>query len=235
MKGKLKFLVLFVLIMLAIVGIYVIQIPKIEKLNEESAFRVNKIALYSSANGAPSEELKEYWEVNVCQYTDIAIYVEKLQDKTIDRVYIDNINIENGPQIGTANVYKKSIENFGKFEQVNETFESLEFNVSQDDEADFLDDCSVPITVSYVNNLQEDYIITNNGEQLEYNETILKKAKILTSELEAQISFDVNIIDKDNSKYTCKISLEIPIEELMNGQNMLELDENINFIREDMN
>ena len=235
MKEKLKFVVLLILIILAIISIYIIKNPRTELTNEEDTFRVNKIILYSSANGIPSGELKEYWEINIYQYTDIAIYIEKLEDKTIDNIYIDNIKIEQKPQLGEANIYKKNLKDFAKPIQFDEAEDNVKINISQSDNADFLDDCSIPIVLSYINKLEKDYIIPNNGEQLEYNETILKRAKILTSELEAQISFNINIIDKDNSKYTCSLNLNIPIEELMNETNLVEINENIEFIRKEMN
>lgn len=229
MKGKIKYIVLMVLIILAIIGAYIIANPKIQVTEEKEAFQINKITLYSSANAVSNEELDENWELDIYQYTDIAIYVEKLENKEIERIYIDNLNISELPQVGQANIYKKELEDFAKAMQPDEFAETIEFEVAENGE--FLQNCVNPLTISYVNNVKQDYTITNINEKLEYNESVLKRTKILTSEIKAQISFDVNIVDSENVKHTCNVQLDIPVEELINGQNTVEKDENIKLKR----
>lgn len=229
MKGKIKYILLMVLIILAIIGAYIIANPKTQVTEEKEAFQINKITLYSSANAVSNEGLEKNWELDIYQYTDIAIYVEKLENKEIERIYIDNISISEKPQLGQANVYKKELEDFAKAMQLEKFAEIIEFEVAE--KGEFLQNCVNPITISYVNNVKQDYPITNINDKLEYNASVLKRAKILTSEIKAQISFDVNIVDSENIKHTCNVQLEVPVEELMNGQNTVEKSENIKLKR----
>lgn len=234
MKGKIKYIIFIILFLLAILSIYILSSFKPNtKEEEKEVFKVNKILCYTSASAVSSEEeIETNWEVDIYQYTDIAIYIEKLQEKTIAQLYIDNIEILKKPILGNTNICKKKLEDFAKPMQLKENLEHIQFEVSE--KAEFSQDCVKPITLSYVNNIKQSYTITNTEEKLEYNETILKRAKILTSDLMAQISFNVNIIDAENEKYICKITLDIPIEELMNGQKKIEKTENVKFIREGM-
>lgn len=223
MKGKIKYILLMILIILAVIGGYIIANPKIQVTEEKEAFQINKIVLYSSANAVSNEGLDKKWELDIYQYTDIAIYLEKLENNDVERIYIDNISISEPPQLGQANVYKKDIEDFAKPMQLNKVADEIEYGVAENGE--FLQNCTKPIIISYLNNVKQDYAITNINEKLEYNETVLKRARILTSEIKAQISFNVNIVDSEEVKHTCNVELEIPVEELINGQKSVEKNE----------
>lgn len=235
MKENIKYIILIILMALILVNSYILLQPKKEEMKENKvAFRINKIECYTSANAIEEEEIQENWNVDIYQYTDIAVYIEKLEDKTIKNIYVDNINITDSPQNGTVIICKKKIEEFAKPILLNEVIKEITYEVANDSKAEFLEDCSKPIIIGYVNNIKSDYTIANNQEKLEFNETILRKTKILSSEIMAQISFNVNIIDAEGTKYVCKVELEIPIEELFNGQKIVEKNDFMEFIREDM-
>ena len=134
MKGKIRHILLMVLIILAIISIYIIASPKIQVTEEKEAFQINKILLYSSANTETSDDIEENWELDIYQYTDIAIYIEKIGNKTINNVYIDNISILQKPQLGEANLYKKPLEDFAKAMKVEAFAEKIEFEVAEDGE-----------------------------------------------------------------------------------------------------
>lgn len=71
----------------------------LEKNLESEKFLISKIKSYSSAmtiNNNTNYKNPE-WDLNIYQYTDIAIYLERISDDNsyIKRLYIDNINIGN--------------------------------------------------------------------------------------------------------------------------------------------
>lgn len=87
-------------------------------LNSKQTFSIDKIYLYSSANATNNKTKKSMWNLNVYQYTDIALYISgnannKAQN-TIKELYIDNIKFDsfNG---GTPNLHYKNLFEFGKF------------------------------------------------------------------------------------------------------------------------
>ena len=87
-------------------------------LNSKQTFSIDKIYLYSSANAANNETKKSMWNLNVYQYTDIALYISgnatsKDQD-TIKELYIDNVKFDS-LNAGTPNLHYKNLFEFGKF------------------------------------------------------------------------------------------------------------------------
>lgn len=236
MKEKIKYVILIILLILIVISMYIIANAKPKNKGEEpERIAVNKIVCYSSANAInSSENIKENWEVDIYQYTDIAIYLQKIRNIEIASVYLDNIEINKKPTLGEANIYRKNIDDFAKNMLLETAEDKIELKVSLDGENDFLQNCTSPITISYINkNIKRNYLIPNTSQQLTFDETILKRAMILSEEIEAQISFDINIIDSEQNKYIAKITLDIPIKEMMNGQNTVEIDNYIPFSREE--
>ena len=93
-------------------------IADMTSLNSKQTFSIDKIYLYSSANATNNKTKKSMWNLNVYQYTDIALYISgnsnnKAQN-TIKELYIDNIKFDsfNG---GTPNLHYKNLFEFGKF------------------------------------------------------------------------------------------------------------------------
>lgn len=236
MKEKLKSSILIILIILIVISMYIIANakPQIEQ-QEQEKIAINKIICYSSANAVNSgNALKQNWEVDIYQYTDIAIYLQKVKDINFEKVYLDNIEINKKPILGNANIYRKNIDDFAKNMLLEDAKEKIEFKVVLEGENDFLQNCTNPITISYINkNIKQNYVVQNTSEQISFDEKILKRALVLSEEIEAQISFDINIIDSEQNKYKTKITIDIPIKELMNGQNTVETEKYIPFNREE--
>ena len=87
--------------------------PTLSLTTDSNIFRVNSIVLYSSANALNNSETQEdYWDLNLYQYTDMAINIdnnvsinENTQKNTIKQLYIDNISFSS---ILTVNLMLKN-------------------------------------------------------------------------------------------------------------------------------
>lgn len=228
MKEKIKYIIIIIIILILMFSVYIFLHSKNnikEEKQEKTAFVVNKVLSYTSAMAYPVEGANiANLEVDIYQYTDFAIYINNIEGKTISNIYIDDVKILRAPNIGSADVYSKNLNDFAKPQKGEELSKNLEFKISENE----------PIIVSYVNNVKQKYVISNTSGKIDYDETILKRAKILSSDIKAQISFKINIIDSDTNHYTCEMILDIPVEELIDGQNIIENNENIKFIREEM-
>ena len=55
------------------------QVVKMAEQNENPIFKVHKIILYSSANAVDKSENESLKDLSICQYTDIAIYIESIR------------------------------------------------------------------------------------------------------------------------------------------------------------
>lgn len=89
------------------------------KLNQKTIFSIDKIYMYSSASAIENNEKKPIWNINLFQFTDIAIYInshsdnELTNENSIKELYIDNIKFGD-VKLGTQSLYYKDINDFGK-------------------------------------------------------------------------------------------------------------------------
>ena len=59
---------------------------KLSDLNQNPIFSIDKILLFSSASADNNEQTKALWDLNIHQYTDIAIYINNVNMRKL--VYI---------------------------------------------------------------------------------------------------------------------------------------------------
>lgn len=112
------------------------SIVNIATLNEKQVFTIDKIYLFSSASATNNEQKRALWDLNLFQYTDIALYLNNhsasgnTDENTIKELSIDNIKF-NALEKGTPKLYYKDIREFGKFNLIaaNEIKESLDYTV----------------------------------------------------------------------------------------------------------
>lgn len=124
--------------------------------NENPTFCIDKIVSYSSANAIDNSEGQTMQDLNICQFTDIAIYIDnmvdikslvkesdamgvsteetndeasrKIKEHTIKELYIDNIKIEGTSARGEKTLNYKSILRFAKFRDVEAEDDKTEQN-----------------------------------------------------------------------------------------------------------
>lgn len=119
------------------------DISKISNL--EPVFSLSKIIFYSSASGINNNENKSNWNLNISQYTDIALYLNiinkdssndsnlgidviKLTDKnSISKLYIDNISFSNN-ETGKLSLNYNPFVNFSKLSDDELTSEKVQPN-----------------------------------------------------------------------------------------------------------
>lgn len=232
-KKSLKLLTLLVSFLLICIIIYIFYIENIfikinlekdnlnfSSLNENIPFSLDKIILFSSAT-AESDTVNQLLSLDISNYCDIGIYLNKIQDENIliSSMYIDNINISK-PETGAPSLYKKSISDFGKFsfQEDNTINDKLNFNIINLNETinydnnEIYSDGSTPISLGFYNNNIKTGFITEKTEIL-YNGTLLKDAAIPLTSLKCSISFTINIITNSNEHYICNVNLDIPFED----------------------
>ena len=250
-KKKIKILVIiFIIILIILIFIYGKIIQKhlinrrmvnnfieISKNNEEQVFKIEKIILCSSANAIDRSEEKNLQDLDIYQYTDIAVYIdngEELSNKnTIKKLYIDNISLEGNDEFGNKSLKYKNLLEFGlKQEILDENIDSkenIEFNIiytnEENEKANYNDptfytDCSNPITLQYVNyNLVNGYKL-NENESVSFDGNILKATGINSKDIDCKVKFKINLINNQNEKYSCWINFKIPLDDIYDGTTM---------------
>lgn len=190
------------------------------ELNENIPFSLKKVILFSSAT-AEGDSVNQQLCLNISQYCDIGIYLNKLQDEniSISSLYIDNIDMSS-PEIGTSCLYRKRISDLGKcsFDENNVINDAVSFNIIDSntdlnyDNYELCNNGSSPISLGFYNKNIKTNFFPDNPE-IYYNGTLLKEASIPISSLKCNISFRINIITNLNEHYICNINFDIPFED----------------------
>lgn len=219
------------------------ELVSLAEKNEIPVFYIQKIMLYSSAGVEDNSEEKNLSNIDISQYTDIAIYLDNKREErltaenTINKLWIDEIKIKENENWNNRYIAYKNPYDFGKFinKSNNIINTKLEYNVLQKNEENneeiyneptFYTDCSNPITLSYMNKdivtgakVQENTSIVNNGK-------ILSQAQLELGKLNYILSFVINIENNLGQIFKYKMKLNIQLDagnnELYNGYLMQE-------------
>lgn len=230
----LKLITLLIIILLVCLFIYFffvqnsLTIRQFEKeninianLNRKIPFSINKIILFSSVNADTNTVNQSALSLDLSQFCDIGIYLNKVNDEniSISSLYIDNIYIS-PTELGTPCLYKKMIPDLGKcsFDENNIINNRFDFNIVSNgeeltyDNYELYDDCSIPISLGFYNkNIKNNFILENS--EISYNGSLLKDATIPLSTLECNVSFQINVITTSKEHYICNVSFNIPFED----------------------
>lgn len=189
-------------------------------LNENIPFSIKEIILFSSAT-AESDSINQQLALNISQYCDIGIYLNKTESESaiISSLYIDNIVISS-PEIGTPYLYKKNISDLGKcsFDENNIITDTLHFNIIDTDKDldynnyELYNNGSTPISLGFYNKNIKTGFFPDNSE-IFHNGTLLKEASIPLTSLKCNVSFRINIITNSNEHYICNMNFDIPFED----------------------
>lgn len=139
-------------------------IADMTSLNSKQTFSIDKIYLYSSANATNNETKKSMWNLNVYQYTDIALYISgnatNKDQNTIKELYIDNVKFDS-LNVGTPNMHYKSLFEFGKFnlETENIITDRLNYEVIE------------PAKAEQKNNVSINSEVTDTADNIEIRDT----------------------------------------------------------------
>lgn len=218
--------------------------------NEEKIFTINNITMFSSANSEAEVRQNSTLNINnLYQYTDIAIFLNPVQDEltyknTLKELYIDNIKFVKTPNEGTPSLYYKNIENFAtsKYSEDNKIQEKLQFNITSEDTADLntptlYNNCANPITLEFLNNnIKTNYTLPDAFTQIAYDGSLLKNCNVTLSSISSSISFDIHITNNLDQQFVCPVYLEIPLElkdgsSIYDGKILLKKDINYTFYR----
>lgn len=199
--------------------------------DEETIFQVDSILLYSSANALNnSETQKDYWNLNIYQYTDMSItinnhvYSDKLTSKNlVSKLYIDNVNFSVKPTLGTPGLFYKNPNSLGMpivDDLDNQITDRMDFTVNSENSSvdytkpSFYADCSNPLTLSYVNsNVYSSLIIQNDSSSVTFDGSLLERSGTLLSNINATVDFTIHLVNADGDEYVCDMSIPIPLSD----------------------
>lgn len=207
------------------------------RMNEQTIFSIDKIYFYSSAGAEKNEDKRPVWNLNISQYTDIAIYInnradskEKLtSENSIKSLKISDIKF-NGFEKGEQGLYYKNINDFAKYEIIdqNKINDTLEYDIKNDGDLDYSKpeiyaDLSNPITLEFLNkDVKQNDILSDTSMDVTYNGELLRKSETLLSTISGSVSFKITLINRYNQKFETNLYFEIPLRDDETGKSIYD-------------
>ncbi len=202
------------------------EVDDFAKLNLKTVFSIDKIYMYSSSDADSHTEDRAIWNLDIHQFTDIAIYInnrsenELNYENSIKELYIENVRFS-GPELGNPSLHFKNVEGFGKLSKDENTIinDRLEYNILNDGDLDYSKaqiyaDCSNPIILEYKNmNIKQNQIISDISSDLRFDGELLRKTGVYLNSIKCNLAFDIIIINNYNQKFVANVYLDIPLED----------------------
>lgn len=217
--------------------------------NQNIIFSINKIVFFSSSDCQNTNNTPNNFIINnLYAYTDIALFInnnaeENTAENTLKSLKIFNVKFEKVPEIGTPNLFYKSINNFakGELKEENKIEEKLEYKITAENQVNLKEpilynNCANPVTLTYINqNLKNEYTITDTQNPIIYNGKLLERCGIKLNSIETQISFDIEIENNKEEKFRTTIWFNIPYQNddntVLEGKLIKEENVKFNFYR----
>ena len=183
-------------------------------------FNLEKIAIISSSEGRDKTNEQYKWAFDVNQNNDVFLYIKKNdkygKQEIIDSIVIDNINVEKENEKGVIKFYKPE-QDEGKtmFNNLEENaINNIEFTGDMKSNLKQLKISNQGgiVAFRYANDELAEYL--SNDEEINHNE-LLKKVNLSEGDLKSKLSFDVTIKLKSGKDYKANISLDVPVEGIL--------------------
>lgn len=202
---------------------------KICKANKKPQFKINKIIKYNSAEAEDNSVEQNLQDIDIHQYSDVALYIDNLSDEvnvqnTIKELYIDNFNIQVDYDKGTTAMYYKNPFTISKFRMIeeNEIKDRIDYKIIKTNEANennnyenpvFYADCSNPIVLGYINkNIVENYDLNKSNGLVSYDGRIFETLGIDLKKISPTISFSIHIKNNIDEHFVCDVKLKLDME-----------------------
>ena len=91
-----------------------------------------------------------------------------------------------------------------------------ENNVADYEEPTFYADCSNPISLKYINEISADYTVEKNSSAT-FDGSILEKVGIKPEDINARISFRINLVNNVDEYYSNYVSFRLPLDDINKG------------------
>ena len=229
--------IVIIAVILFIAGILILRYQVEGETN--MPFDITKITLISTSDGVDKNQEGDNtnWAFDINQNNDIYIYIEKndnyKEEEAIRSIIIDNLNVQKEKELGTVKFYRPNVEESGgNFSNTEENeVQSLEYTGGRESDIKNLviGNQGGLIIFRYANNNVAEYIsdVSTNNE-ITTNQ-LLKSANVNEEDLKSKLTFDISITTEEGKEYKANISLDVPIEGVVeNGtvsREMTDLDD----------
>ena len=223
---------LYIIVIVLIISVIALMILKYNVEGEKNMpFKLSNIIVISNAQGvAVMDDNSGYlWNEDIYQNNDIYLNIEKNKNyketEIIKSLTIDNIKIDNNPEIGTIEFYRTSNEEKNLFTYSEEYKIKDNIEWIGDIESDLknlkVSNQGGTIIISVVNKTGKLY--KSNDEEFEHNGKLLEKVGVTYEEIKTNISFDLIINLESGVSFKANIKLKLPVGNIiLDGSSSLE-------------
>lgn len=211
-------IITIIVVILCTAGIFVILYQVEGETN--MPFNITKIIIAQNVEALENKETENKWDLNVLENNDIYIYLEKNSkyEKTeiIDTVEISNITIKKANEKGEPKIYKPVIDEkvMYKNEAANE-IESIQYKGELESNIKQLQISNQGGIIAFryaINNIAN--YKSNEEEAIDYSK-LLQLTNVTKEDIETMLTFDMRIKLTTGRIYQTNISINIPIEEII--------------------
>ena len=228
-KRRIKFWIAISILAIIILLVATIMIRYQVEGDQNMPFNISKIIVVSTAEGQETEGERK-WNFNIHQNNDVYIYFDKNenywgQEKKIESVRIENINITKAPTKGEIKAYMpNSLE--GRLYNYSDEYivnGALEYKGADESSPQTLEigENGGRALISFSNVGLEQYS-SDEDEEIIHDGTLLKRIDITNEDILFDVSFDL-VITVQNASYRGNVSLQLPCGNILEeGTSSLE-------------
>ena len=185
-------------------------------------FEITKITLISTSDGIDKNQEGEAtnWAFDINQNNDIYIYIEKndnyKEEEAIRSIVIDGLNVQRDKELGTVKFYRPNAldtgTNFSNTEE-NEV-QTIEYTGGMESDIKNLviGNQGGVIFFRYANNGVAEYTSDVATTNTITTNQLLKSANVNEEDLKSKLVFDLTITTEEGKEYKANISLDLPVE-----------------------
>lgn len=168
--------------------------------------------------GQDSEDSK--WNLKLIQNNDVYIDIIKNKnygkEEIIDKVIIDNFNIEDEPRKGEIQIYRPDSENLSFTNKEEYKVENeIQYKGAEKSDLNNLEIANQGglIILRFVNENLGNY--KTDEEEIIHDGTLLSKIGLTNEDIQFKVSFDISIELNSGKKYKANVNIEMPIGNLI--------------------
>lgn len=229
MKNFFKKLLFFMVIAILLLVVAFIIIQYDAEGEKSLPFSISKILLVSTVNGDVVDDPENIWNINITQVNDVYVYMDKTEEtaQTIKEIKFENFNITSAPQKGTVKLLRPTGElpNLYTYSEQDYMDSEIVYQGASIDDMKSLEIANNGGILGFrfsINDLGS--YVSNENEEIIYDGNLLKNLGITIEEIKFSVNFDIIITTSNDISYKGTISLDMPIDTVIEeGSSHLEI------------
>lgn len=229
----------YIVIIVLIITVIALLILKYQVEGEKNMpFKLSSIIIVSNAEGYQEKQNDDYrWDAEIYQNNDIYLNIEKNKNykktEAIKSIVIDNIKVNEEPQVGTIEIYRPSSDSLQTYDYQEEykIIDKIEYigGTESDIKNLKISNQGNTLIIRVLNKTGKRY--TSNEKEFEHNGKLLDKVGITYEQVKTKISFDVTILLESDISFKANVELELPVGDIAKeGSSSLEITDTRNIV-----